>query len=278
MKQDNSSPDLLDIVFENRNKAYGAYPIRRSYGLYIGRATGITLLLIALFYLFTRAIPLMLGREPLAANPFDVVASLMDEIQIDPNQPIPPKVEAMVPPPADRPSDRFVPPSVRRDAEVPVETQQLDVDQLTQSDNEVGKKNQSGDLNTAPTLGQESSEFGGIFEDNTPKQEEETYEVFSLQRPPAFPGGEKELIQYLAKNIRYPELAREANIQGRVILSFVIDKDGQVKDVSIIKDIGGGCGKEAMRVVQNMPRWLPGEANGVKVKVRFTLPVNFKLN
>ena len=79
--------------------------------------------------------------------------------------------------------------------------------------------------------------------------EEKEYQIFDIQKPPSFPGGERELLKYLAENIKYPPLARENNIQGSVALSFVIQKDGSVSDVSVLKDIGGGCGKEAERLI-----------------------------
>jgi protein TonB len=108
--------------------------------------------------------------------------------------------------------------------------------------------------------------------------EEKTYEMFDIQKPPSFPGGEQQLLKYLSENIQYPALARENNIQGTVVLTFVVGKNGNVTDVQIVKDVGGGTGKEAVRVVKAMPKWNPGEANGHPVKVRFTLPVRFKLN
>ncbi len=95
---------------------------------------------------------------------------------------------------------------------------------------------------------------------------------------PVFGTGERDLLEHLAKSIKYPPLARENNIQGVVVLSFVVDKEGKIKDVTTLKDIGGGCAKEAIRVVQLMPRWSPGEANGNPVNVRFMLPVRFKLD
>ena len=85
-------------------------------------------------------------------------------------------------------------------------------------------------------------------------------------------------MKFLSKNIEYPTLAKENNIQGVVALTFVVGKDGAVSDVQVVKDIGGGCGKEAVRVVKAMPKWVPGEANGNAVKVRFTLPVRFRLD
>lgn len=98
-----------------------------------------------------------------------------------------------------------------------------------------------------------------------------------LDRPPSFPGGETGLLQFLASSIQYPELARANNIQGTVAATFVVNKDGSVSDAFIIKDIGGGCGLEVLRVLSFMPAWIPGEADGQPVKVRFTLPVRFRL-
>lgn len=106
---------------------------------------------------------------------------------------------------------------------------------------------------------------------------EKTYEMFDIQKAPAFPGGEAEMLKFLSANIKYPALARENAIQGSVVISFVVQADGTVGDAKIVKDIGAGCGKEALRVVSLMPRWKPGEANGEPVRVRYTLPVRFKL-
>ncbi len=106
--------------------------------------------------------------------------------------------------------------------------------------------------------------------------EDKTFELFDLEKEPRFPGGEAAMMQYLGENIQYPALARENGIQGTVVLTFVIDKVGNVTDVRVVKDIGGGCGKESVRVVEAMPKWTPGEANGKPVKVRYTLPLRFK--
>ncbi len=102
--------------------------------------------------------------------------------------------------------------------------------------------------------------------------------MFDVQKPPSFPGGEAALMRFLAENIKYPEMAREAGIQGVVVVSFVVGKDGNINDIALLKEVGGGCSKEALRVVKTMPRWSPGEAQGHAVKVRFTLPVRFALH
>ena len=86
------------------------------------------------------------------------------------------------------------------------------------------------------------------------KEEDKTFEVFDLEKQPMFPGGESAMMEYLSKNIQYPILARENGIQGTIVLSFLVGKDGSVSELQMIKDIGGGCGKEAMRVVRAMPK------------------------
>jgi TonB family protein len=106
---------------------------------------------------------------------------------------------------------------------------------------------------------------------------EKTYEMFDIAKAPSFPGGEQAMMQFISDNLKYPALARENAIQGMVALTFVVDKDGSVTNINILRDIGGGCGKEAMRVVQAMPKWTPGQANGQPVKVRYTLPIRYKL-
>jgi protein TonB len=94
---------------------------------------------------------------------------------------------------------------------------------------------------------------------------------------PSFPGGDAAMMAYLRDNIVYPASARETNIMGTVALRFVVGVDGSISDIAILKDPGGGCGKEAVRVLKSMPTWIPGEANGNPVKVRFTMPVRFIL-
>lgn len=95
--------------------------------------------------------------------------------------------------------------------------------------------------------------------------------------PPAYPGGEARMLRFLAENIRYPAAARNNNIQGTAVITFIVEKNGSINDVTILKDPGGGCGAEAARVVSAMPDWNPGIVDNEPVRVRFTLPVRFKL-
>ncbi len=105
----------------------------------------------------------------------------------------------------------------------------------------------------------------------------ETYEMFDIQKEPSFPGGQAAMYKYLGKKIKYPKKARKSYIQGQVLLTFIVEKDGTISNVTIIKDIGGGCGEAVKRAIKSMPRWSPGEANDRPVKVRYTLPFKFRL-
>ena len=103
-------------------------------------------------------------------------------------------------------------------------------------------------------------------------------EIFLVvENEPEFPGGSDSLYAYIARNIKYPETAKKEKIEGRVFVTFVIEKDGQVSSAKILRDIGGGCGEEAIRVVKSMPKWKPGTQRGNPVRVQFNLPVSFML-
>lgn len=98
-----------------------------------------------------------------------------------------------------------------------------------------------------------------------------------VESMPEFPGGEEARLKYLNDNVRYPDMAKEAGIQGRVFVEFVVEKDGSVTNVRVVRGIGGGCDEEAIRVVENMPRWIPGRQRNVPVRVRFNMPIRFIL-
>ena len=94
---------------------------------------------------------------------------------------------------------------------------------------------------------------------------------------PEFPGGMEALYHYLSSNIKYPTQAKQEKIQGTVFVSFVIEKDGSVSNIKVLRDIGGGCGQEAVRVVQQMPKWKPGRQRGQRVRTQYNLPIKFTL-
>ena len=94
---------------------------------------------------------------------------------------------------------------------------------------------------------------------------------------PEFPGGEKAMMDFVAKNVQYPKEAMEKEISGRVLVGFIVEKDGSISETEIVKGIGGGCDEEAVRVVKAMPKWKPGKQDGKPVRVHFILPLTFKL-
>ncbi len=267
-----SPRDALDIVFAYRNRAYGAYQLRRAYPRYLGRALGIGLLLIGFAVVLPQILNAVSNAFP-EPPPLDMEMVMGPPPDIDMNHP-PPPPPPLTPPPPVRATVRFVPPTPTPDDQVQDEKPPA-VDQLLNTEADVSDRDHESEGEAPPGLN-DPIDIPAIIETSVKPQEEE-YDMVTVQKPPAFPGGEKDLLRYLAENIKYPPLARENNIQGTVALSFVIGKDGSVKDVQIVKEIGGGCGKEALRVVQAMPKWSPGEANGHPVKVRFTLPVRFRL-
>ena len=145
------------------------------------------------------------------------------------------------------------------------------VDNDAEIENELGIVDAGDDANRA----QEEvviSDIGG----ETEEKEEEIF-VF-VEEVPEFPGGESALYEYLGKSIQYPDLARENNITGTVLIRFVVEKDGRVTQASVQREIGGGCGKEAVRVVNAMPKWKPGKQSGKAVRTEYILPVQFELH
>ena len=119
------------------------------------------------------------------------------------------------------------------------------------------------------------------YEFTPPEIEEEEIveaEIFKVvEEMPEFPGGAAKMMEYIQKNIKYPMMARESDIQGRVFVNFVVEPNGEISNVEVLRGIGGGCDEEALRVVQSMPSWKPGKQRGSAVRCSFTVPIIFKL-
>ena len=114
-----------------------------------------------------------------------------------------------------------------------------------------------------------------IVEEKEEEVEEEVVIIPDVN--PEFNGGEAKLYEYLSENIKYPDLARDGGITGKVFVQFVVEKDGSITNIQVKRDIGGGCGEEAKRVVRGMPKWKPGKVGGRTVRSQFILPINFIL-
>ena len=259
--------DYLDILFDGRNKKYGSYDLRKKYPNRMRNAAligiGIALLAVA-----TPVIACMFERT----NAIRPMAMLPPPIDLTP-PPVHPKKQTpppapLSPPPPVKPTVKFTPPVVEKDDKV-IETEKPP-EQTQLKDLVIGEKTALGDSNggEADEVKKSSNRTGTMQESKAPTTF--TY----VEQMPAFDG---DINAYLNKNIHYPAIALENNIAGRVIVRFVINEDGSISDVDILRGIGGGCDEEAKRVVSSMPPWKPGKQNGRAVKVYFTLPILFKL-
>ena len=119
-----------------------------------------------------------------------------------------------------------------------------------------------------------------ISDFNNDDTEEEVIEeeIFTIvEEMPKFPGGIEALFSYLSKTLKYPAMAKDANIQGKVYVTFIVDRDGSIANAQVLRGIGGGCDEEAIKVVKSMPKWEPGKQRGKAVRVQYNLPINFIL-
>jgi len=259
MSWDNAiNPERVDMVFANRNKEYGAYEIRKKYETRMVRALLIALACIVLAV----GGPLLANYlSNIAANKKNVMSeevTLAEPPPIDKTIPPPPPV---IPPPPVVQTIKFTPPKVVKAEEVqdePPPTQEEMKDVQISTETHEGEKT----VDLPPENPVDPNE-GKVFT--------------IVEEMPLFPGGENKMLEYIAKNIKYPPVARENGIQGRVYVTFVVDKEGKIKDAKVLRGIGGGCDEEALRVVKTMPEWKPGRQNGRSVQVQYNLPVNFVL-
>jgi|APAra7269096979_1048534.scaffolds.fasta_scaffold18296_2 periplasmic protein TonB len=267
--------DFLDILFEGRNKDYGAYELRRKYEKRVRNAligTGAVCLLAIGGYVTSNIIKGIEARNP--KKP--VIEQIkMEDIKLpdDPKTPPPPPPPPAPPPPV-KPSVQFTPPVIKKDAEVPPEEEPPKVEEI--KDKAVSTKTMEGDPNGIDPGLLEDSKGSGVVEAPPPPPKEEIFTF--VEQPPTFPGGEEALAKYLSKNIRYPRVAQENGISGTVFVQFVVDSEGTIKDVKTVGAAkGGGLEEEAVRVVKTMPKWKPGKQNGRQVSVQFNLPIRFTL-
>ena len=158
----------------------------------------------------------------------------------------------------------------------PPEEPEVVATELNVVENDAELTNEVGIINAEDNANKAQEEFTKVeIEEEDVAEEEEVFLV--VEEDPEFPGGLGALSQFIADNIKYPQLAKENNITGKVFVSFVVEKDGSVGQVKVLRDIGGGCGAEAVRVVKSMPKWKPGKQRGKPVRTQFNLPVNFDL-
>lgn len=260
-----------DIIFGARHRAYGAFDLRQKYRPTLTRALwlgiGLFLLSLAVPTLYTH-----FGPERLVTN-----QQLMDEVSLTklPDPPAEPPVP--LPPVEQAPTVntvRNLPLMVMPEADVVEENLPPTTEQL---------QNATSGTETAAGTGEEAVILAP--EATTPTALEKVVEVEAkpeapfvvVEQQPEFPGGTDALRAFLSKQLTYPRQAASASVSGRVYISFVVNTDGSLTEVQVLKGIGFGCDEEAMRVVQKMPRWRPGKQSGRAVRVKYNLPISFTL-
>ena len=263
--------DILDIIFEGRNKEYGAYDLRKTYNKRIIRAIAGTLIVIVLMFAGYLISNLNGGPKKAAMVVEDVQLEDVKEEKKEPPPPPPPKVE---PPKVEM--AKFTPPKIVPDKEVKPEEKPPEQEKL--EDTKIGTVNQEGVKDDGIAAPPVSDAGKGVVE--APKKDDEDYDktFTKVEIESEFPGGGAAWLRYLNKNLRYPDDAVNNEIQGTVVVQFIVDKEGNVSDVQAISGPdNGGLREEAIRVIKKSGKWTPAVQNGRQVKSYKKQPIVFKL-
>ena len=275
-----SKVDLLDnnwveLVFEGRNKEYGAYVLRKETGK---RNLKSMLLVFAVIIAIMAAVAAKVAIENAfpkkVAMETDVELSKLaqkKEAKVEKKAPV--KVEEQKVVEKVKSSVKFTPPVIKKDEDVKPEEELKSQEDLNKTNTAIG----SFDVKGNDEAGGEVLKAKEVIAQPEPPKEEETKVFDVVEVMPSFPGGQAALFEWLSKNIKYPVVAEENGVQGRVIVTFVVERNGSITDVQVVKSVDPSLDKEAVRVVKAMPHWIPGKQNGSAVRVKFTVPVTFRL-
>uniref|UniRef100_UPI004028CA3D energy transducer TonB n=1 Tax=Prevotella sp. TaxID=59823 RepID=UPI004028CA3D len=274
-KIDLISSDWVDLVFEGRNKAYGAYRLRKSTTKRnILAMVAVVILLVVAFIILTvknfvdeqRAKVAMTQVAELTNydQPKKKAEVKQKKVEVEPER----VVERV------KSSIKFTAPVIKKDEEVKPDEELKTQDELMSTKTAIGTFDVKGndDANGEILKAKEV-----IAEPEPPKHEEENKVFDIVEQQPLFPGGPAALMKYLSENTKYPVVAQENGVQGRVTVQFVVEKDGSISDVHVLRGVDPSLDKEAVRVVKSMPRWTPGKQNGITVRVNYRVPVLFRL-
>lgn len=275
-KIDLISGEWADMVFAGRNQSYGAYVIRKNTGkrnlisiiavilLAIACQIGLTIKNIADEAAAKRAAMTQVVELSALQQPKKEAKVEQKKINIEPEKVVE-KVKSSI---------KFTAPVIKKDEEVKPEDELKTQDELMSTKTAIGSFDVKGndDANGEILKAKEV-----IAQPEPPKHEEENKVFDVVEQMPSFPGGDAALMEYLSKNVKYPVVAQENGVQGRVIVTFVVERDGSVTDVKVVRSVDPSLDREASRVISSMPRWIPGKQNGSAVRVKYTVPVTFRL-
>ncbi|KOP37737.1 energy transducer TonB [Flavobacterium sp. WLB] len=263
MKLDIIKNTWLDIVFEGRNKIYGAYELRKSNN----KTTVKALIIGSIIFSFAVAAPLIAsflpdsGEEEVDNNVKIATVKLPPKKEeVKPNQPPPP------PPPPKVDQVKFTKPVVAKAEEVTEDPPKIE----DLKDKKVGNETIKGDPDAVLTV-DEPVGTGPVSQ--VVEEDNSVYNTAGIEVKPDFPGGMDKFYKFVGNNYKTPE---EEGLKGKVYVTFVVEKDGSLTDIKVLRDIGYGTGAEAIRVLKKCPKWTPGEQNGKKVRVLYSLPITIQ--
>ena len=279
-KIDLYDPKWVDMVFAGKNKEYGAYQLRKGTSGRNIKALLILVIAAALVggFLAWKVIEQKQAEEQQAYMEAMELAKLQEQAKKEKKKPEPikPKVEQKKEIPVARETQKFTAPVIKKDELVKEENQVKQMDQLDDKV-AVGTENKEGVKDRTVEAVRNDIAVAAPPPPPAPKPEVATKIFDVVEELPSFPGGNGALMSYLASNIKYPVVAQENGVQGRVIVSFVVERDGSISDVRVARSVDPSLDREAQRVVKSMPRWKPGKQNGSAVRVKYTVPVVFRL-
>ena len=273
-KIDLISNEWADLVFQGRNKVYGAYQLRRGTSkrnivsmIFVAAVAAVAYLGLAAYNSYQEAQKAKFEAE--------MEASLLDakkEAKVE-KKTVTPKVEQVQKVEKVKSSIAFTPPVIKKDSEVKPEEEMKTQDELKETKTAIGAFDVKGNDDAGGTI---LKAVEDIAAPEPPKHEEEQNKIFEVvEQQPQFPGGS--VNGWLADHIKYPVVAAENGISGRVVVQFVVERDGSVSQVRVVRGVDPSLDKEAQRVISSMPKWIPGKQNGQAVRSRFTVPVTFRL-
>ena len=277
---DLSSSEWIDLIFEGKNKEFGAYELRKASAKRHNRAMLVILVVLLIVALLGLLANTVLQQHD--ARPEDQVEQAIIDYSADEQEeeeeeePEQHRVEEQQPealPEEILNTVKATELQITRDEEVVEEIKSQD--DLKETDTAIGNTDFDKGTDDLNVVREHKEEV--IVEEKKPEPVDDNRVFDVVEQKPQFPGGEAALLKYVAEHIRYPAMAQENNIQGRVVVQFVVTKTGAVGEVKVVRGKDPDLDKEAVRVVKSLPKFVPGKMNGHAVNVWYTLPIQFKL-
>lgn len=257
----------VDLLFKERNHEYGAFELRKD----SSRRHKWGIIASLVFFIVIIWAPILYKQILEKSKDKNVAVTTLSNIEIEKKVEKPKDIIIEKPAPPLKSSIKFTPPVIKPDEEVQDDEIIKTQEELTKTDINISVADVKGtDEVNGQDIGDLNNQIVGEDTISAP------YSV--VEQMPEFPGGEAALLKYLNTSVKYPKIATENGIQGKVYVGFVVDRNGGISNVRIARGVDESIDKEAMRVVKAMPKWMPGKQNGEPVRVSFTLPINFVLN